>query len=133
MSIKTIMFTECPCFFGAKYQKYQKLYYQIMQEWTEVLIRTVNREEFNRDDFTINVQPFTRKLEFPTINGVTDYSYMSFDCFHLSQKGYALATVALWNNMLQKDSQKSNFWDWKNPYNLLCPTDDFPYLATRVS
>lgn len=104
-----------------------------MLEWTEVLIRTANREEFNRDDFTINIQPFTRKLEFPTINGITDYSYMSFDCFHLSQKGYALATVALWNNMLQKDSQKSNFWDWKNPYNLLCPTDDFPYLATRVS
>ena len=104
-----------------------------MQEWTEILIKTANRDEFNRDDFTINIQPFTRKLKFPTTNGVTDYSYMSFDCFHLSQKGYALATVALWNNMLQKDGHKAVNWDWKNSYNLLCPAHDFPYLATRVN
>ncbi|XP_070495752.1 phospholipase B1, membrane-associated-like [Chironomus tepperi] len=124
---------ECPCFFGAKFQKHKPLYYKIMQDWTDVLIRTASRDEFNRDDFTINIQPFTTKLEFPLSKGVTDYSYMTFDCFHLSQKGYALATVALWNNMLQKEGLKSNNWDWKNPYNLLCPTDDFPYLATRVN
>lgn len=42
-------------------------------------------------DFTINVQPFARKVVFPELpNGLTDFTYMSHDCFHLSQKGYAL-------------------------------------------
>lgn len=72
-------------------------------------------------------------MVFPLRGSSSDYSYLSFDCFHLSQKGYALATSALWNNMLQKEGHKTDTWDFKNPYSLLCPTEDFPYLTTRVN
>lgn len=35
-------------------------------------------------------QPFLKDVEFPkTRNGNHDFTYMSLDCFHLSQKGYA--------------------------------------------
>lgn len=46
--------------------------------------------EFQTDDFTVVVQPFTYKLNFPLKNpNATDFSYMAPDCFHFSQRGYA--------------------------------------------
>jgi hypothetical protein len=103
----------------------------IVDKWTETLIEVANRDEFNSDNFTINIQPFSRHVKIPLTESGSDFSYMSFDCFHLSQKAYALATNALWNNMLTKDGNKSETWDVENAYKFLCPTNDFPYLATR--
>lgn len=88
-------------------------------------------------------------------NGNHDFTYLSLDCFHLSQKGYAIgnveiilifddfawdrhsliyfeleATSALWNNMLQPEGRKST--NWKKEFTeLICPTVDRPYIATK--
>lgn len=44
----------------------------------------------NKDDFTVVLQPFAEHLKFPTNRfNSTDVSYLSTDCFHFSQKGYA--------------------------------------------
>ena len=84
-------------------------------------------------DFTINIQPFLNKIVFPRLpNNVTDFSYMSTDCFHLSQKGYAITTNALWNNMLEREGEKAE--NWKKEFEeFKCPTGERPYLATKFN
>lgn len=53
-------------------------------------IEVANYNEFDLEDFTVVVQPFSLNYKFPvTKEGFTDYSYMSADCFHFSQKGNA--------------------------------------------
>lgn len=44
---------------------------------------------------------------------------------------YVLATNGLWNNMMQRNGNKSHSWNWKNFYNYVCPTAQSPYLFTR--
>lgn len=81
-------------------------------------------------DFAVNVQTFSENVEFPTLpNGDADFTYLSADCFHFSQKGNALAANALWNNMLQPFGNKS--YEWAKEFeNVQCPTVERPYLAT---
>lgn len=123
---------ECPCFFGSRFVKNRKRYIKIVQKWNAIEEDVVKREEFhNRPDFTVNLQKFTNRLVFPVHNnGNTDFSYMSMDCFHLSQRGYALASNALWNNMLEPYSNKSQTWK-KEFYEFKCPTEEMPYITTR--
>lgn len=46
--------------------------------------------EFQTEDFTIVTQNFVSNVSFPTTAyGLTDFTYVSKDCFHLSQKTYA--------------------------------------------
>lgn len=83
---------------------------------------------------------------------ITDFTYLSEDCFHFSQKGYARGTVfiqkaeaanrmyiifcfslaanALWNNMLEPVNAKTP--DWTDTFTkFLCPTEEHPYFYTR--
>lgn len=77
--------------------------------------------------------PFTNKLKFPDRdNGMTDFSMLSMDCFHFSQKGYALASHALWNNMLEPNGNKSENWI-ESFENFKCPTEERPFLTTRFN
>lgn len=124
---------ECPCVFGSRFQKNQKRYAEIIQEWKDKVAEVVNRDEFNNENFTVNLQGFVTKLDFPHDSEATNFSYMSVDCFHLSQKGYALATNALWNNMLERNGNKTKNWNWKSPYKFLCPSEENPFLRTRVN
>ena len=57
---------------------------------------------------------------------------MSTDCFHISQKGYAIFSNGLWNNMLEQEGEKAEnlkkeFEEFK------CPTEKRPYLATKFN
>ncbi|CAD7081106.1 unnamed protein product [Hermetia illucens] len=123
---------ECPCFFGSKVQKRRKEFLKVIEDWKKLDAKIINREEFhNKEDFTVNYQAFTKRILFPTTpNNLTDYRYMAVDCFHLSQKGHARATNALWNNMLEPDGQK--YESWKVEFEeFKCPTKERPYFATR--
>ena len=44
---------------------------------------------------------------------------------------FNLATKALWNNMFQRNGNKTDNWNWKNPYDLVCPSKEHPFLYTR--
>lgn len=58
-----------------------------MSRWQNVDIEVASSPEFDRDDFTVVVQPFTENYTLhKTARGLTDYSSLSQDCFHLSQK-----------------------------------------------
>lgn len=47
-------------------------------------------DEFDTDNFTVVALPFSLEFDIPlTPEGYTDYSFMSEDCFHFSQKGNA--------------------------------------------
>jgi hypothetical protein len=81
---------ECPCLFGPTSGNRQEIYFKLMEQWQQMDIEIGNSEEFDSDDFTVVVQPFT--LDFPipkTKTGSSDFSYLSEDCFHMSQKGNA--------------------------------------------
>lgn len=122
---------ECPCIFGLKNQVHVPRYFKVMEEWQDVDAKVAEMEEFQRDDFTVVAQPFLKNVEFPKkSNGNNDFSYMSSDCFHLSQKGYALASNALWNNLLELYGQKSS--NWKKEFSVfMCPTSERPFIATK--
>lgn len=79
----------------------------------------------------MNLHWFTTKSDVPkTADGNTDYSYISKDCFHFSQKGHALAATALWKSMLTPEASRATKWT-KEFHELKCPTSEHPFLSTR--
>lgn len=81
---------ECSCLFGLTYRRKRQFYYDIMTKWQEMEEEISRYEEFDRTDFTVVVQKFTVNVSFPkTDKGSSDMSFMSSDCFHLSQKAHA--------------------------------------------
>jgi len=63
------------------------------------------------------------------VNGKRDLTLLSFDCFHLSQKGNAWAGTALWNNLLEPPSKKTS--SWKSPRKRFsCPSLEHPFIYT---
>lgn len=124
---------ECPCVFGFKYGKLRQRYFRIMEKWQQTVEQVAELDEFNRNEFSVVNQPFLRSVQFPTkSNGLHDFTYMSADCFHLSQRGYALASNALWNNMLEPIGNKST--NWKREFDdFRCPTEAQPYIFTRMN
>ncbi|XP_059610067.1 phospholipase B1, membrane-associated-like [Phlebotomus argentipes] len=125
---------ECPCLYSLQRQRFLKSYLKIMDAWKRRQKEVINREEFhNKTDFTVNLQPFTDKLWIPSDkDNNTDFSYMSTDCFHFSQKGYARATNALWNNLLEPFSNKTQFWKTEFE-DFKCPTEERPFIATKMN
>ncbi|XP_078485369.1 phospholipase B1, membrane-associated-like [Ciona intestinalis] len=97
------------------------------QRLTEELIATGKYD--TKDDFTVVIQPFIKDTVLPyTENGEVDSTYFAVDCFHLSNKGQALAGMNLWNNMLEPVGSKTTVWGIKD---LKCPTKDNPYIFTN--
>lgn len=124
---------ECPCIFGFKYGSMRERYFKIIEKWQQVVEDVAQMDEFHTNEFTVTNQPFLRKVQFPTkSNGNHDFTYMSVDCFHLSQKGYARASNGLWNNMFEPIGNKSI--NWKQEFSeFRCPTNENPYIYTRLN
>ncbi|XP_075163549.1 phospholipase B1, membrane-associated [Haematobia irritans] len=123
---------ECPCIVGKSRQQQQYME-KFMKKWIAKDIEIGNRDEFNSETFTINIQHFTRNFAFPKLpNGNTDISFTSEDCFHVSQKAHAACSNSYWNNLFEKPNEKSSFT--KDIYtNFRCPTEEHPYIMTRVN
>ncbi|XP_008210181.2 phospholipase B1, membrane-associated [Nasonia vitripennis] len=121
---------ECSCLFGLVYRSQRQKYYDIMTSWQRLDEEIAQYPEFQRDDFTVVVQPLTTNLTFPVAsNGLSDLTYLSTDCFHVSQKGNARTANALWNNLMQPVGQKSR--NWPEIFGeFVCPTERRPYIAT---
>lgn len=84
-------YLECPCMFTLQFADRRKWFLEIIARWQRVAERVARLDEFGgREDFAVVAQPFLKDLKFPrTANGMSDMTYMSLDCFHMSQKGYA--------------------------------------------
>ncbi|XP_006608907.1 phospholipase B1, membrane-associated-like [Apis dorsata] len=122
---------QCPCLHALQFRNQRKEYFEIMKRWQKIEEEVANYSEFNRNDFTVIVSPGISNSKIPlTKNGFIDLSYLSADCFHISQKSNALSANSLWNNLLQPIGNKTTFWTslFKS---FLCPTSKRPYLITR--
>ncbi|KAA8577920.1 hypothetical protein FQN60_018771, partial [Etheostoma spectabile] len=85
-------------------------------------------------NFTVVLQPFLREIFLPKLeDGRPDRSYLSPDCFHLSQKAHTLMAQALWNNMLEPVGNKTFKHDFATSIDLKCPSETNPFFRTAVN
>ncbi|XP_050527821.1 phospholipase B1, membrane-associated-like [Daktulosphaira vitifoliae] len=123
---------ECPCYLNKFYKSKQTLYSQVIEKIKEVEKEIAENPEFKRDDnFTVILQPMSGNFSIPLNKMKTkDTTYLASDCFHLSQKGYALAATSLWNNMMEPIGKKTKTNDNIKIGQLICPTNELPFIAT---
>lgn len=119
----------CSCFEGTKFSQQRDLYIALEQNYQRIFGRVARLPEFHRKDFTVVHQPFGLNASVFRDSRTADISIMAIDCIHFSQKGHAVLANALWNNMMQPESQKAI--GLKPLYQEFeCPTEDNPYLRT---
>ncbi|XP_046667752.1 phospholipase B1, membrane-associated-like [Homalodisca vitripennis] len=103
------------------------------QEAEELLVSSGRYNK--KEDFTVVIQPFIKLFNAPTepsrrYDEVIDISYVTYDCFHFSQKGHALAANLLWNNMLEPVGHKTTIGLDHVMQRFYCPTEQAPYIFT---
>uniref|UniRef100_A0A2S2QCE3 Phospholipase B1, membrane-associated n=1 Tax=Sipha flava TaxID=143950 RepID=A0A2S2QCE3_9HEMI len=82
---------ECPCLYATQYKDKLPEFIKLMTRFQEIEKEIVEIEELkDKEDFAVVLQTFTEHITFPVNRfNSTDTSYLSSDCFHFSQKGYA--------------------------------------------
>ncbi|KAM4663503.1 phospholipase B1, membrane-associated-like [Discoglossus pictus] len=85
-----------------------------------------------KKDFAAVLQPFLIDVEPATDqDGQIDYSFFTPDCFHLTVKGHEQLARGLWNNMFQPQEEKLHLTSFSEPVQLICPSEDYPYIYTK--
>uniref|UniRef100_A0A182MTA8 Uncharacterized protein n=1 Tax=Anopheles culicifacies TaxID=139723 RepID=A0A182MTA8_9DIPT len=123
---------ECPCWVGPMHNSTKESrarWARIQMQYRKVEEEVAMMDEFRGlDEFAVVHQPWTRNLSLMKGNEV-DYSLLSYDCFHMSQKGHSQAAVAYWNNLLEPPGKKST--GWKPGIGVFrCPSKESPYIYT---
>ncbi|XP_049546327.1 phospholipase B1, membrane-associated-like [Anopheles darlingi] len=124
---------ECSCWIGKLYNQSdasRKRWARIQEQFISVEREVAESAEFRGlDEFAVVYQPWSLNVTMKMNGKKVDYSLLSYDCFHMSQKGNAYAGTALWNNLLEPPGKKSASW---RPLmkNFKCPTKESPYLFT---
>ncbi|EAA44293.4 AGAP011512-PA, partial [Anopheles gambiae str. PEST] len=124
---------ECSCWIGKLYNQSEASrdrWARIQDEYIRVEKEVAESREFRGlDEFAVVYQPWSLNVTMKMNGKDIDYSLLSYDCFHMSQKGNAFAGTALWNNMLEPVGKKTPNW---RPLlkNFKCPTKESPYLIT---
>ncbi|CAB3410477.1 unnamed protein product [Caenorhabditis bovis] len=97
--------------------------------------RLMESGEFEKDDFTVVIQPFfANSTQPPLKDGIPDLSFFAPDCFHFSQKGHAVISTHLWKNLMQPVGRKSTQADFSMPaVPLACPDKECPYIRTKLN
>ncbi|XP_068108269.1 phospholipase B1, membrane-associated-like isoform X2 [Hyperolius riggenbachi] len=102
------------------------------QNMLEDVIEKSGRYDGKRD-FAVVLQPFLQNMQPPTDpEGGIDYSFFTPDCFHPTMKAHEQMAKALWNNMLQPRGEKSLLNSFSEDVQLLCPSQEHPYIYTRT-
>ncbi|XP_035736603.1 phospholipase B1, membrane-associated-like [Vespa mandarinia] len=121
---------ECPCLFGLRYRDKRQEYYNIIKRWQDTDIKISNYSEFQKDDFVVVAQPILTNITLLSNKKNNNRnSYLTVDCFHITQKTNSLYGTTLWNSLILPYEKK--------PIDLvmelgtiLCPTKEHPYLFT---
>jgi len=113
----SIHFVACTCA-GSPVASERNAVTQMAKDYVERAYSIANKYKLqNRADFAVVVQPFMTNTK------IHDKSLLSSgDCFHPSNKGQALAAVALWNNMISPSNLKRT--EWHPSDTVLCATGD---------
>ncbi|XP_075056516.1 phospholipase B1, membrane-associated [Mixophyes fleayi] len=125
----------CPCLLNVPLDSREM---QVIMEtnsaYQHSLQQLVDTGKYDKEDFTVVLQPFFRHPKIPHLpDGTPDASYLAPDCFHLSQKAHTQLARLLWNNMLEPLGNKTDTLDFENKVNLHCPTQAQPYLRTYMN
>nr|KAF7400042.1 hypothetical protein H0235_015779 [Vespula pensylvanica] len=123
---------ECPCLFGLRYRDKIQEYYDAIKRWQDIDIKISNYSEFQKDDFVVVAQPILTNLDIFINNNYFDETYLTIDCFHISQKANSLYANALWNSLLLPYEEKPTTIE-QNLFTILCPTKKRPYLVTYAN
>lgn len=87
-------YLECFCLLGTQFEHKRSDFFEIIKKWQLIDEEVSFMPEFHQNDFTVIFQPFLLDVDVPKINeNQTDFSYMSQDCFHVSQKMSAAGIV----------------------------------------
>ncbi|XP_039304267.1 phospholipase B1, membrane-associated isoform X3 [Solenopsis invicta] len=124
---------ECSCLFGSSFRRFKPLYYNIMSQWQKLDMEIATYPEFQRDDFAVVSEPILANVTIPLASdGYADMTYLSSDCFHVTQKTNALYANGLWNNLFEPVSAKTMTWETLF-HKFHCPTPERPYLTTMLN
>ena len=118
---------ECPCAAFPENDEEKKELEKVFNEYVANTHALINSNRYERDDFTVVIQPFMEDMQIPRTNkGKADLSYFAPDCFHFSRKGHTQSSIALWNNMFTAVGSKKTSWDMNSQ--ITCPSGP---LCTR--
>uniref|UniRef100_A0A8L8K656 Lipase_GDSL domain-containing protein n=1 Tax=Heligmosomoides polygyrus TaxID=6339 RepID=A0A8L8K656_HELPZ len=94
-----------------------------------------NTGMFDKDDFTLVVQPFFRDIVAPPMkDGKINMHFFAPDCFHFSQFGHGIVSTWLWKNILEPVGNKTTQGDLSNPSSpLACPDPNCPFIRTNLN
>ncbi|RLU20231.1 hypothetical protein DMN91_006838 [Ooceraea biroi] len=137
----------CGCMIGLAYKRVRPTYDNIIRRWQEIDMEIATYPEFQRDDFVVVAQPVLMDLTIPLkSNGKVDLTYLSADCFHISQKlnawckshktyYFTFADASfLWESLFQPVGAKmTKLTDNPPSEKFYCPTEKRPYLATMLN
>lgn len=84
---------ECSCWIGRLYNQsadMKRRMTRIQTDFIKAEEDVAKLKEFrNLKDFAVVYQPFTKNFSVTSKSGKTDLSLLSYDCFHMSQKGHS--------------------------------------------
>ncbi|KAK6765517.1 hypothetical protein RB195_025433 [Necator americanus] len=94
-----------------------------------------NSGKFDKEDFTLVVQPFFRDITTPPMkDGKINMGFFAPDCFHFSQYGHAIVTTWLWKNIMEPVGAKTTQGSLTNAaIPLACPDPNCPFIRTNLN
>jgi phospholipase B1 len=120
----------CMCGLYPKDENAEIEFLKLHKQYVNYIHDSINSNRYEKDDFTVVVQPFLQELELPRTNTEElDSSYLAIDCLHFSRKGQQQLAISLWNSMFTSIKNKKT--NWYLTFELKCPTLENPYLCTR--
>ncbi|KAA0711185.1 Phospholipase B1, membrane-associated [Triplophysa tibetana] len=101
-------------------------------EFQRRLEELLHSDRFFKEDFAVVLQPYLSYAKPPRLpDGKIDTSFFTADCFHFTVKGHEELAKGLWNNMFEPEEKKTMIDSFSNPVELICPSQDHPYIYTR--
>ncbi|XP_030247652.1 phospholipase B1, membrane-associated [Sparus aurata] len=105
---------------------------EINYEFQRRLKKLLDSDRFFKKDFAAVLQPYLEIAQPPRLpDGKIDVSFFTADCFHFTVKGHEELAKGLWNNMFQSEGGKEMIKAFSEPINLICPSQEHPYIYTR--
>ncbi|XP_054258896.1 phospholipase B1, membrane-associated-like [Macrosteles quadrilineatus] len=126
----------CTCFHLRGSADEMSIITDLVRGYQEAEQLLVSSGRYNqKQDFTVVIQPFIKLFNAPLephqrYKHAIDISYVTYDCFHFSQKGHAMAANLLWNNMLEPVGHKTTKALDYMMEKFYCPTEQAPYIFT---
>ena len=125
---------ECPC---ETHPDYNNTFIQASCiEYAKDELDLAASQTFDKDDFTLVVQPFMEFMDQPPMfsNGTINMGFFAPDCFHFSQWGHAVVSTWLWQNMMEPVGSKTTKGSISVPsLPLACPDSNCPFIRTNLN